>query len=145
MNVSSSFFLNMPFRIVIFLLLLQIVPESPRWLTIQKRETEALTILHKIVDECPLTIEEQTISSPLLKQDYHYVVIDIKFSTLPLRADGKHLLNSDKYPAYKAQCLIYRDAVGLIQGYTSQYAFILGRRWKYTQKDVKHTNFTHTQ
>ena len=98
--------------------------------------------LHKIIDECPLTIEEQTISSPLLKQDYHYVVIDVKFSTLPLRADGKHLLNSDKYPAYKAQCLIYRDAVGLIQGYTSQYAFILGRRWKYTQKDVKHTNFT---
>ena len=98
--------------------------------------------LHKIVEECPITIEEQKIPSPKLKKDYHYVVIDVKFSTLPLRADGKHLLNSDQYPAYKAQCLIYRDAVSLIQGYTSQYAFILGRRWKYTHKDVKHTNFT---
>jgi len=98
--------------------------------------------LHKIVDKCPLTPEEQTIPSPKLKKKYHYVVIDIKFSTLPLRADGRHLLNSDKYPSYKSQCLIYRDAVGLIQGYKSQYAFILGRRWKYTQKDVKHTNFS---
>ena len=69
---------------------------------------------------------------------YHYIVIDIKFSTLPLRANGKHLLNSGSYPAYKAQCLIYTDAIGLIQGYTSRYAFILGRRWKYTQKLIKY-------
>jgi hypothetical protein len=67
---------------------------------------------------------------------YHYIVIDIKFSTLPLAADGIHLLNSSNYPAYKAQCLIYTQAVGLIQGYTSDTACILGRRWKRTQKGV---------
>ena len=34
---------------ILFLILLQIVPESPRWLTIQNKESEALTILQKIV------------------------------------------------------------------------------------------------
>lgn len=98
--------------------------------------------LHQLVNECPLTLEEQIISSPKLGFDFHYVVIDVKFSTLPLRADGRHLLNSSSFPAYKSQCLIYNDAIGNIQGYTSPYAFILGRRWTYNQKDIKHSNLT---
>lgn len=65
---------------------------------------------------------------------YHYIVVDIKFSTIPLRADGVHILNSGNYPAYKAQLLIYTQAIGEIQGYTSRYAYILGRRWNYTSK-----------
>lgn len=98
--------------------------------------------LHKLVDECTLTEEEIRKSSPKLNnKPYHYLVIDIKFSTLPLRSDGKHLLNSGSYPAYKAQCLIYTQAIGLIQGYTSPYAFILGRRWRYTEKDIKYNNY----
>jgi hypothetical protein len=99
-------------------------------------------LLHLLVNECPLLPEEKIIPSPKLGHDFHYVVIDIKFSTLPLRADGRHLLNSGSYPAYKAQCLIYTDAIGHIQGYTSQYAFILGRRWKYTKKDIKYNSYT---
>ena len=98
--------------------------------------------LHRIIDECPLTDEERIIESPKLGHDFHYVVIDVKFSTLPLRADGKHLLNSGSYPAYKGQCLVYTDAIGLIQGYTSRYAFILGRRWRYTQQDIKYNSFS---
>lgn len=104
--------------------------------------------LDKLVDECPMTKKEIKTTSYSYKngkyipRPYHYVVVDIKFSTLPLRADGKHLLNSGSYPAYKAQCLIYTQAVGLIQKYTSNYAFILGRRWKYTQNDIKHNNYT---
>ena len=98
--------------------------------------------LHKLVNECPLTPDERIIPSPKLKQPFHYVVIDAKFSTLPLRADGRHLLNSGSYAAYKAQCLIYTDAISLIQGYKSQYAFILGRRWKYVKNNIKYNNFT---
>lgn len=64
----------------------------------------------------------------------YYVVIDIKFSTLPLRADGTHLLNSGNYPAYKSQLYIYTQAIGEITGFTSSYAFILGRRYSYIQK-----------
>lgn len=98
--------------------------------------------LDKIVSECPLTPEEISISAPKLGGDYHYVVIDIKFSTLPLRSDGIHLLNSNYYPAYKAQVCIYNQAIGLIQGYTPRYAYILGRRWSCTKRNVKHFNDT---
>lgn len=98
--------------------------------------------LHRLIDECPLTDQEKIIGSPKLGHSFHYLVIDVKFSTLPLRADGRHLLNSGSYPAYKSQCLIYNNAIGLIQGYTPRYAYILGRRWRYTKKDIKYDNYT---
>jgi sugar porter (SP) family MFS transporter len=53
---------------ILFLLLLQIVPESPRWLTIQNRETEALTILHKIVDTEEAQKEMNDIKSNLARE-----------------------------------------------------------------------------
>ena len=53
---------------ILFLLLLQIVPESPRWLTIQNRETEALTILHKIVDDEEAQKEMNDIKSNLSRE-----------------------------------------------------------------------------
>lgn len=84
--------------------------------------------LHLIVKSNPLEINLQTHKAPNLTGNYHYVVVDIKFSTLPLRSDGIYLLNSGKYPAYKAQLLIYTNCIADIQGYTSRYAFILGRR-----------------
>ena len=71
---------------------------------------------------------------------YHYVVVDIKFTTLPLRADGELILNSKSFPAYKSQLLIYRDAVALIQGYHSPYSFILGRRWKYVSRGCEYSS-----
>jgi len=92
--------------------------------------------LHKLIEDSPLSKEEQKISATKLKKKYHYVVIDIKFSTIPLCANGKNILNSSSFPAYKSQCLIYNDAVSQIQGYKSQYAFILGRRWNYTSKGI---------
>lgn len=95
-----------------------------------------------IVDENPLSIEEQNKRAPRLSGSYHYVVIDIKFSTLPLRSDGLHLLNSGHYPAYKAQTLIYTQAIGRIQGYTAPYAFIMGRRWRSTQKQISYGNYS---
>ncbi len=99
-------------------------------------------IIAKLIDQPPLTKEEADIGSPNLNHNFHYVVVDIKFSTLPLRADGIHLLNSGHYPAYKAQTYVYNQAIGLIQGYTSPFAFIMGRRWKFTQKDINHSNYT---
>lgn len=98
--------------------------------------------LDKIVEECPLAEDEKFIYSPGLNKNYYYVVIDIKFSTLPLRSNGIHLLNSGSYPAYKAQTLIYTQSIGKIQGYTSRYAYILGRRWKYTKKDIPYSNYS---
>lgn len=101
--------------------------------------------LHKIVDLAPYTIDEQTISASRLRDvhhaktapNYHYVIIDIKFSTLDLRSDGVHLLNSSSYPAYKSQLHIYNEALALIQGYKPDKAFILGRKWCFSKNGVK--------
>jgi len=56
--------------------------------------------LHHILNESPLTEKERNIKAPKLKGNYHYVIVDIKFSTLPLRANGKNILNSGNFPAY---------------------------------------------
>ena len=98
--------------------------------------------LSQIINVNPLTLLEQRTKAPKLDGDYHYIVIDIKFSTLPLCADGIHLLNSGHYPAYKAQLLIYTQAIGRIQGYTCPYAFILGRRWRYRSKNIVERGFS---
>lgn len=90
--------------------------------------------LGDLVTENPLPAPLQTHKAPNLNGKYHYVVIDVKFSTLPLRADGRHILNSGSYPAYKAQTWIYNQGIGHIQGYTSPFSFILGRRWTYTTR-----------
>lgn len=94
--------------------------------------------IKNIVKDSPMPIEYENIKS-FNNLPYHYVVIDIKFSTLPLKSDGIHILNSSKYPAYKAQTYIYNSAIGKIQGYTPRFAFILGRRYKY-----KHINTTYS-
>ena len=98
--------------------------------------------LDKLIITSPLSPEETNHNAPKLKHKFHYVVIDIKFSTLPLRADGIHLLNSGHYPAYKAQVYVYNEIVGEIQGYTPNYAFIMGRRWRYVKKEINHNNYT---
>jgi hypothetical protein len=92
--------------------------------------------LGRLVQQNPLSEAEQKIAAPNLNGNYHYVVIDVKFSTLPLRADGRHLLNSGSFPAYKAQTWIYNQAIAKIQGYLPRYSYILGRRWSYTSRSV---------
>lgn len=83
---------------------------------------------------------KETVSAPKLrdqngsKVDYHYLVIDIKFMTLMLRADGMHLLNSGFNKAYKSQVWIYSLCLEEMQGYNPYVAYILGRRWKFTSR-----------
>lgn len=72
----------------------------------------------------PLWMEKQGCR---MHQNFHYLIIDIKFSTLPLRADGEHILNSGRYKAYKSQVWLYTQIIGEIQGYTPSIAFIMGR------------------
>ncbi len=72
---------------------------------------------------------------------YHYIVIDIKYSTLPFCADGIHLRNSGSFPAYKGQLYIYQRALNFIQGCTSHEAYVLGRGWTIDGKHKQsHTN-----
>lgn len=98
--------------------------------------------LEQIVEKCPLSDAEKLIGAPKLNAPYHYRVIDVKFSTLPLCADGVHLRNDGFYKAYKSQLYIYNQAIGLIQGYTPPCAYILGRRWKYTSRGETYQGFS---
>ena len=63
----------------------------------------------------------------------HYVVVDIKYTTLRLLAGGG-LSNSGSSPAYKVQLHIYNRALARIQGYLPPRAFLLGRGWSQTKK-----------
>lgn len=87
--------------------------------------------LHKIIDLNPLDESMRNFRAPKLKGDYHYVVVDIKFSTLELCADGKRIRNSGSVPAYKCQLYVYNHALGAIQGYEPTESYILGRKYKY--------------
>lgn len=86
---------------------------------------------------------EENRRSVHLNRDYHYIVVDIKHSTLKLNADGKTLRNTNSIPAYKGQILVYNIALGNMQGYESPYGFILGKKWEFTKSKIKSsgTNF----
>ena len=84
-----------------------------------------------------LSEHEPARSAPNLDIDAHYVVVDIKYTTLKLTTTW--LLNSSRsFPAYKAQLHIYNRALGRLQGFTPSQAFLLGRGWEQTIK--KQTN-----
>ena len=68
--------------------------------------------------------------------DRHYVIVDIKYSTLRFNAGGNALQNSGSARAYKAQVFLYNRALGYLQGHHPAQAFLLGRGWSRTQKGV---------
>ena len=68
--------------------------------------------------------------------DRHYVIVDIKYSTLRFNAAGNALQNSGSTQAYKAQVFLYNRALAHLQGHHPAQAFLLGRGWSRTQKGV---------
>ena len=69
---------------------------------------------------------------------YIYKIIDIKFNTLKLRADGKHLLNVGRTKCNKGQIIIYNNILSKIQEYKNQYCYILGRGYQYTKSGISY-------
>jgi hypothetical protein len=82
-----------------------------------------------------LSKEDESIPASKLNGNYHYLVFDIKCSTLHLNADGLTLRNQGSVPAYKAQLLVYNLALGILQGYFPSKAYICGKKWQYTSKN----------
>ena len=80
--------------------------------------------IHKLVDN----FEQPKENHPL-----HYIVVDIKFSTLHLKANGIDLQNSGNMKAYKGQLVVYNRILAKYQGYLAPHAYILGRKWEYTK------------
>jgi hypothetical protein len=93
--------------------------------------------LKHIVNISPLDEKEEIIDN-----NWYYCVVDIKFSTLKLRADSVHILNTGSYPAYKSQLLVYNWGLEYMQGFNPNKAYILGRRWVSTSKGETFTNNT---
>lgn len=93
---------------------------------------------NEIIDEATIKIK-----APLLNGNYHYRVIDIKWTTMYLCSNGRTLRNSQRFPAYKGQLAIYNSAIGLMQGYTPSEAYILSKSWNLNGgQDEGHNCFT---
>lgn len=78
-----------------------------------------------------LTVEEQSIVAPDLGGPFHYRVVDVKFTGLDLDAKGHMAVG--KLPNM-AQVFLYNRALGRLQGYEPERAYILGRGWSQTKK-----------
>lgn len=75
-------------------------------------------------------------AAPDLQNDWHYVVVDIKFKSIELsarqREPGSDALGN------KVQLAIYNRALGRLQGYTPSQAFILARAVnEYKSRDTR--------
>ena len=86
---------------------------------------------NELFGENQLTDDEINIPSPTLGIDFHYRVIDIKWTTINLCSDGKLIRNDGRIPAYKGQLAIYNCIVGNMQGYFPEKTYILGHSWKF--------------
>lgn len=87
--------------------------------------------LNKIVNKEVVDENESKVGAPGINApDYHYRVVDIKWTTMMLCSDGRCIRNSGRFPAYKGQLAIYNATVGLLQGYTPPKAYILAKSWK---------------
>ena len=75
-----------------------------------------------------ITAAQAATPAPDLGTPFHYLVVDIKFSTLHLSATGE-LANSGSAAAYKPQLHIYNRALGRLQGHEPPHALLLGRSW----------------
>ena len=69
--------------------------------------------------------------------NWHYVVIDIKHTTLMLRADGINLLNTGSMCQHKGQLYIYNECLSEMQSYNPNKTYLLGRKWHYTCRKEK--------
>ena len=85
-----------------------------------------------LADLFPDTVEESEAGAAapdLGSAPWHYVVVDIKFTTLRLLVSGG-IQSGGSTRAYKAQLYIYSRALGRLQGYTPPASYILGRSWR---------------
>lgn len=99
--------------------------------------------INKLMGYNIISDEESKMRSPNLNVNYHYKIIDIKHSNIPLRSDGIHILNSESIPVYKGQLYIYTIALNKVLGININKAYIWGKKYKYECCKVKYeeTNF----
>ena len=106
--------------------------------------SDYLAILFASFDADP----EIAISAPKLSTDskphtnYHYRVIDIKWTTMNLCVDGITIRNDGRFSAYKGQVAMYTVALGKMQGYTPNYGYILAKGWKIDKSNISSSDIS---
>jgi hypothetical protein len=71
------------------------------------------------------------------KVDYHYVPVEIKFSTVELSSGNKYMLNKGRMKIYKTQLYTYCKILQEIQGVFPRHAFIIGKRTLTHKSSIK--------
>jgi hypothetical protein len=84
------------------------------------------------------SIVAEDAGSPALRTRYHYIVIDIKYTTMKMKANGMTMGNSEQQPYYKGQIIIYNMALGQMTGYTPRHCYVLGRGYSYKSRGQKY-------
>lgn len=95
--------------------------------------------LDKLVTVSPIDPEEKTVGCKFSKE-WHYRVVDIKYTTLNLYLKNDRIQNYGSTSAYKTQLAIYNEALGEAQGVLPPEAYIAGRGWKYSSKLISRQN-----
>jgi predicted RecB family nuclease len=90
--------------------------------------------INALVSRNVLTQAQETFKAPKLTGNYHYRVIDIKWTTMTLCTNGYTIRNDGRFPCYKGQLAIYNCAIGNIQGYIPPRAYIMAKGWKIPKK-----------
>ena len=85
--------------------------------------------LNKVVNCEVMSKDVECIKAPLLKDNYHYCVVDIKHSKLHLNTDGLTIRNNNNIKPFKTQIAIYNLALGEMQGYLPDQSYIIGNGW----------------
>ncbi len=91
--------------------------------------------INTIITRPVLDDDLTTLKAPKLNGNYHYIVIDIKWTTMTLCANGYTIRNEGRFPSYKGQLAIYNCAMGNIQGYIPSKAYIMAKAWKIDKKN----------
>ena len=86
-------------------------------------------VLHELFPAAVSLSEASQAAPDLPSANWHYRIVDIKFTTLHLSSRGE-LNNSGSGPAYKVQLFIYNRALGRLQGYEPPESYLLGRGWR---------------
>lgn len=91
--------------------------------------------VNKLFKKPVLDNNDTTICGTKLSGKYHYIVVDIKWSHIPISANGRTILNKDRYIAYKGQLAIYNLALGIMQDYIPKKAYIMGKGYTINSKN----------
>ncbi len=87
-----------------------------------------------------LDLINTSIESQVLGTKFHYVVVDIKHSTLQLNANQEYIKNTNSIPAYKGQILIYNKILKEIQGIQPDIGYILSKKILYTKNKIQYNS-----